>query len=331
MEPRAFLIALARGERVPVALLHGPDLFLLEDMVGQVTRSLLPAAADLRLSRDVLDARRDGAASIVRAATTAPLVGAERLVVARGCDGLGAEAGEALAQYVKRPARSTVLLLVAERTLAADHWLVEALPRAAVIPVMRPTGPGLVGWLRGHAAAGGVEVSEPAARLLIDLTGEDPATLAVEVEKAALVAGPDNHQVGVDDVRASTGDRRVRRVFELMRAIERRELGAAVGILQALLEAGEDPLRLLSIVTSEVRAAWQATEWLAEGRSVDEVVRALRRPGPAAAAIVARAESLPAGTARAQLMRCWDTERRLKLGTPGRAALSFLVAELCGG
>ncbi len=74
---------------------------------------------------------------------------------------------------------------------------------------------------------------------------------------------------------------------------------------------------------------WQAREWLGEGRREDEVSRLLRRPPSAAAAVVARARSMPDGAAAGQLARCWEVERRLKLGAAARPELSLLIADLC--
>jgi hypothetical protein len=42
-----------------------------------------------------------------------------------------------------------------------------------------------------------------------------------------------------------------------------------------------------------------------------------------------RARSLSPGAAARQLARCWEVERRLKLGGAARPELSLLVADLC--
>ena len=49
----------------------------------------------------------------------------------------------------------------------------------------------------------------------------------------------------------------------------------------------------------------------------------------AAAALLDRAGSLSRAAAARQLARCWEVERRLKLGGPARPELSLLVADLC--
>jgi DNA polymerase-3 subunit delta len=213
--------------------------------------------------------------------------------------------------------------------VAPSHWLVKALPPAAVVALPRPTGRALVSWLRTRATAGGFEVQEDAAVLLVQLVGDDLTLLLGEVAKAALAGGPDNRRVTPSEVRAVVGEQRLRNIFELTRAVAERDLGAALGVLGALLSAGEEPLGVLGMLAREARSVWQAREWLRQGRRDDEVARLLRRPPPAAAAVVALARALSGADASARLTRCWEVERRLKQSGAPRPELALLIADLC--
>ena len=128
--------------------------------------------------------------------------------------------------------------------------------------------------------------------LLVQLVGDDLTLLLGEVAKAALAGGPDNRRVTPSEVRAVVGEQRLRHIFELTRAVAERDLGAALGVLGALLAAGEEPLGVLGMLAREARSVWQAREWLGQGRRDDEVARLLRRPPAAAAAVVALARAL---------------------------------------
>jgi DNA polymerase-3 subunit delta len=324
-----FLRAVQAGQAPPVALLHGPEPFLLDDAIAALSRALFPDPSALALGREILEARETGAEAIVRSALMLPWMGARRLGVGRGAGALSAKQGEALAAYVASPNPSTVLLLLADEILDASHWLLKTLPAAAVVPALPPTGRQLAGWLRSRARADGFEVSEEAASLLVELSGEDLTQLLGEVEKCALVGGAQNKRVDVSEVRAVVGEHRLHGIFELTRALVRRDAATALMLLDSLLNAGEDPLGVLAMLAREVRAAWQAAEALRRGRAPEEIARGLRRPAAAAAALVERARTLaPAAGARA-LRRCWEAERRLKLGGAPRSELSLLIADLC--
>jgi DNA polymerase-3 subunit delta len=248
------------------------------------------------MSRDVLEAREVGAEGIVRAAQTFPWGAGRRVVVARGVEALGAKQAEPLVEYLRQPNPTTALLLPVPQPLASSHWLLKAIPGAvspasvSIVEVPRLSGRTLVGWLRAHASAGGLDLAEDAAQLLLVLLGEEPAALAAELGKAALVGGPANTRIGVAEVRAVVGEHRSREIFELTRAIELRDAGSALPLLDRLLAAGEEPLRILAILAGQARRA------------------------------------TPAAT---RLARCWKAERRLKLGGLARPELCVLVADLC--
>jgi DNA polymerase-3 subunit delta len=326
----AFLKAADAGQLPPVVLLHGPEPLLLEEATARATQGLFPDATDLSLAREALDVATVGAQGIVQAALVLPWFGARRLVVARGVDALGVKPGAPLAAYIAAPNPTTVLLLLASELLPAGHWLARPGPGLAVVPVPRPgRGRPLVGWLRTRARRMGVELADDAALLLIELTGEDLSRLSSELDKAATAAG--QRRVGVDDVRAVVGEHRVRHLFDLGDALARRETGPALSLLDSLLGSGEDPIRLVAVLTGVVRLWWETAEALRQGRSEDDVARGLRGPLHAREAVIARARTLSAEAAARHLTRCWTAERRLKLSGPPRPEVSLLVAELCTG
>ena len=153
------------------------------------------------------------------------------------------QAGESLVAYVKDPNPSTALVLLADGLLEGAHWLLRAVPSAAVVVAPAPTGRALATWLRGHAQSLGYELREDAARLLVELSGDDLTQLVGEVEKAALAGGPDNRRVGVAEVRAVVGEHRLRHVFDLTRALSARDTGAA---LNHYMENGFAPEAVLN-------------------------------------------------------------------------------------
>ena len=329
MDYASFLKAADSGQVPPVVLLHGAEPLLLEDAVTRVTRGLFPLPSDLSLSREIFEAKDAGFDRIVQAALMLPWTPGRRLVVVKGADAAGARQSEPLAVYLRTPNPSTVLLLLAPQALTASHWLMPLVPRTAVVPVVAPAAAQLTAWVRTRARDEGFELAPDAAALLVELCGDDLGQLRGEIEKAALAGGPDNRVVSVSAVRAVVGEHRLRHIFDLTDALARRDTGTAFACCESLLNAGEDPFAVLAMLAREVRAAWLAADGLRRGRPQDEIVRGLRRPPTAAAALIDRARSLAPGEGGRLLARCWDTERRLKLGGAVRPELSLLIADLC--
>jgi len=292
----AWLRQLEEGQVAPVVLLNGPDTFLVEEAVSRLTRVVCPDPALLAMSREVLETREVGAEGIVRAAETLPWGAPRRLVIVRGVETLGPKQAEPLIEYLRAPNPSTVLALTVLLPIVASHWIAKAVSAASPVPSVvelpQLTGRALAAWLRARASGEGFELSDEAAQLLITLVGDEPAALAGEVVKAAIGGGAANRHVGVAEVRAVVGEHRTREVFELTRAVEQKDAGMALPLLERLLAGGEEPLRILAILSGQAR-----------------------RP--------------PSLTAPVRLARCWEAERRLKLGGPPRPELVLLVADLC--
>lgn len=292
MQYAAWLRGVTQGQAAPVVLLHGPEPFLIEEALATLTHAICPDAGLLMMAREALEVREAGVGGIVRAAETLPWGTPRRLVVARGLEGLSTKQAEPLIEYLQAPNPSTVLALPVSQPLARAHWLLQAVPAGGTVEIPQLTGRALIGWLQARASRDGVHLEEEAAQLLVTLVGDDPAALAGEAAKAALAGGPENRQVGVGEVRAAVGEYRSHQVFELARSVERRDPAAALSLLERLLGAGEEPLRLLAVLATQAR-------------------RATPRTAPQ------------------QLEHCWRAERRIKLSAPPRAELAVLVADLC--
>ncbi len=334
MDATAFLRNLDRGHVPPILLIHGAEGQGSDDLLAAVTRGLFPEPAHAAFDREVLDGREVSAEAIVSSALTLPILAAARLIVVRRCQALAVKEADLLTQYVANPNPTTVLVLLADESLRAsrdrkaDHWLLAAVPDNAVVEVQARRGRALEDWLRQRAQSEGLSVSEEAARLLVQWVGDDATRLLGEVRKAAVAGGADNRTVGVAEVTTVVGEHRVSDVFELTRAIERRDLGAALKTVDRLLET-EEPLLLLAMLTREVRTAWTVQAWRQSGQSVEQIARILRRPPGAIEALVAAVTAQSPGTFARRLSRCWEVERQLKSGGDARAELTTLVTELC--
>jgi DNA polymerase-3 subunit delta len=321
-----------RGQPPPVVLLHGTDVQLLDDAIEATTRGLFRDATEAGLGREVFDGREATVDAIVRSALTLPFLAGARLVVVRRSQLLAARSAEALQRYAAAPNPTTCVLLLADEPLGAsrerraDHWLLRAVPPAMSIALPARRGRALEEWVRERAGRAGLTVSDDAARLLVQWVGDDGARLLAEVQKAALAGGADNRAVGVTEVTAVVGEQRMSGVFDLTRAVERRDTTLALRTLDRLL-ATEEPMLILALLTRELRTAWTVIDLRARGQSMDQIARAVRRPAPVLDALATATGSVASLATR--LESCWRVERRLKSGGAAAAELSVLVAELC--
>jgi DNA polymerase-3 subunit delta len=334
MDYAAFVQAALRGRPPALALMHGGDGQLLDDALAAASRGLFPDATELALGREVLEGAEVTGDAVVRAASTLPFMTAMRLVVVRRAQALPPKSADALAAYARDPNPSTALLLLADEPLGAsrdrrtDHWLLQAMPASAVVSMPVREGRSLETWLRERAAAEGLSIGEDAARLLVQWVGDDSAALLGEARKAALAGGAGNATVGVREVTAVVGEHRMSGVFDLTRAVQRRDVGQALRTLDRLLVV-EEPIRLLALLVADVRATMTVADLAARGQAVDQIARAVRKPPQVVDAIARGPGAAPRATLARRLARCWEVERRLKSSADPGAELAALVADLC--
>jgi DNA polymerase III delta subunit len=330
----AFLRNVSQGQVPPVALVHGADNQLLDDALAAATGALFSDPSELALGREVLDGTEIDADTVVRSAQTLPFMTAVRLVAVRRAHALSAKGEAALAAYAADPSPTTRLLLLADEPLGAgrerrtNHWLLAAIAAPAVVALPARQGRQLEEWLRQRAARDGITLSEEAAHTLVGWVGDDSARLLGEVRKAALAGSAGGRSVGVREVSAVVGEQRLSDVFELTRAVERRETGQALRLLDRLLLI-EEPMRLLGLLTRGVRTSWTVRDLHTRGQSVDQIARALRLPVPVVEKVVASAVAQSDTALAAKLRRCWEVERRLKSSGVASAEMAALVTELC--
>jgi len=330
----AFLRNVGQGQVPPLALVHGADAQLLDDALAAVTAVLFTDPSELALGRELLEGTEVDTDTVVRSAQTLPFMTTARLVVVRRAHALVAKGEATLASYAADPSPTTRLLLLADEPLGAgrerrtNHWLLGAIPASAVVALPARQGRQLEEWLRQRAAREGITLSEEAAHTLVGWVGDDSARLLGEVRKAALAGSADGRTVGVREVSAIVGEQRLSDVFELTRAVERRETGQALRLLDRLLLM-EEPMRLLGLLTRGVRTAWTVRDLHTRGGSVDQIARALRLPVPVVEKLVASAVAQSDTALAAKLRRCWEVERRLKSSGVARAEMAALVTELC--
>ena len=146
------------------------------------------AMGDRAFNSDVIDGSGAEEGTIVAACQTAPFLSPMRLVVVKNADKLRKPQVQNLVAYLKSPADTTVLVLIADK-LAKNSALYKAVARVgakAIIACDPPKARDLPRLVQNMAAQQGTAFSPAAVSRLIELVGEDTVHLNAEVEKIAL-------------------------------------------------------------------------------------------------------------------------------------------------
>jgi DNA polymerase-3 subunit delta len=180
----------------------------------------------------------------------------------RGKKGKGSALGprafaQGLADYVPSLPETSVLVVLVPDVLEAAHPLFKAAQRYGEARTFTAlSGPQLEGWLAQRARAREAKLTSEAARLLVDMVGDDQRLPAGEVDKLSTYVGVGG-SIGAAEVQLLTPVARQSRVFDLTDALARRDRPHALELLHKLLANGESALGIVALAAYQTRTLLQ--------------------------------------------------------------------------
>lgn len=271
---------LLKGWPAGLTVLTGDDLFHLDRAQDAILSHLVPDRADSFAWSIVGDASLSTGA-LVGSARSSGMFASRRVVFVRDV-GLLEGDPEPLAAYAKNPPKDSFIVVRAPR-LDRKRKLHKALAEAGTcLAFRRAAGESeareLAAVVKTLAAGAGVTLEDAAAALLVDVCGSDLHRIAAEIEKLATWLGRDAPQRRVDtaSVRDLVAGSGLLSGWELADAVTAREPEEAIAAARRLLDAGEEPIRMLGGLASRARSLLRAKAMTEAGASPRDVVDAAR-------------------------------------------------------
>lgn len=221
--------------------------------------------------------------SFATALTSPSLLPGHRIVLADGVENWRAAdvgpAADALGQLSAPGMDVTAVLICRKKPLKAIEQAIAA-AGGEVREFKPPSANELPGWLQQQAELLGVTLEAPAARLMIELTGE-PAKqasaaqrfspkrrLLSELQKLATMVGSGN-AITVADVELCGSGEAASEVFALTDAAIAGDRVTAVRITEQLLAAGEAPPRIVAMLARSFGQAQSVAAMVESGRGAE--------------------------------------------------------------
>jgi len=164
--------------------------------------------------------------------------GGSRLVLVDGVEAWKADDAKAVAAYLKAPAPGTTLGLVGGE-LKKDAAIAKAVAAAGDVLVWDVSTRGLQGWVAEQFKLHGATADTEAARLLIELVGDDLYDLANEVEKIATWAN--GQRVAEAEIETLVAPRAESPGFVLTDAWGARDVAGVLRAAERMLERSGEP------------------------------------------------------------------------------------------
>jgi DNA polymerase-3 subunit delta len=321
-----------------VYLFHGEDVIAGEEALARLLRETVPAETlDLALTR--LDGSDLSLGALVEHAEALPFLSPKRVVVVEGMAARLEQKGRGqepallgqMREYLPRMADSTVLVFRERTALASGHPLVALVGQVGEVrEFAAPRPQELAQWIVQRVRDAGAEISPAACTLLAATAGSDPGVLRQEVEKLVTYVGAQGH-ISERLVAELASEARLSDIFALVDAIGRRRRARAVLELQRLLQAGQHPLYLMTMIVRQFRLLLQVKGLPAGQRRAEYVARVLKIHPYVAEKVVGQAQSLHREDLERIYHRLVEAERDIKTGRrEGEVALELVVTEVSG-
>ena len=200
------------GELLPVYVLAG-DAYL-QELVERALRAAAVPKHAAAFNLEVIEGKEGGAATILNAARTLPMMAERRLVLVRRANELGKALAD-LVPYLDNPSPSTVLVLALDKIDGRLKFFQAAKKHKFVheLGIGRNVG----AWVEKEAERTHVRIERDAVRRLVDVVGAEPGRLAASLAQLSLYAH--GRSIVSADVDELVADTRERTVFELAEAV----------------------------------------------------------------------------------------------------------------
>ena len=273
---RELVEEIKRGLAPGLTVLTGDALYHLDRAQRAILDHLAPGE-DAGFGLTVYSDGKLDPADLVAAARSLPMFATRRVLFVRDVAILAGEP-DALVEFAKHPPRSSFILV---RALKLDlrRPLHKALASAGKLLTFSAadSGTDAAADVREMAEERGLVLEGAVTALLLDASAGDLHRVASELDKlAAWLRGAASSKVTLAVAREVGAGGGLLTGWEVADAVMKRDPRAAVLSLRRLLDAGEEPLKILGGLAWRVRTLLHAKGLRAGGASKDVIAREVR-------------------------------------------------------
>jgi len=231
--------------------------------------------------------------------------------------------------YCKQPSPSTCLIFAAQRAEASRALFALLLKTPWAVRFRRLSGRELSAWIEQRLASRGSRITSEASAALIEAVGNDLRLLANELDKLISFVGP-QQTIGVENLRALTGDMRESSAFELARLLTSGDLTGALQAWDKFASSGDYPGLALGAIIHHVRQLWRIKLAQHADTAPERLAGELNIPPFTIRRLSPQAASLTSAQLRQWLDALIEADRTLKRsGLPPRSVFERLILRFC--
>ncbi|MFC7393288.1 DNA polymerase III subunit delta [Scopulibacillus cellulosilyticus] len=321
----------------PIYVLFGKQSYLIQLIKDKIiNQALTQEEKDFNLSSYNMEETPIEAA--IEDAETLPFIGEKRVVVIENPYFLTAERSKSKVEhhlkqfekYIESPSPGTVLIVIAfYEKLDQRKKLVKLLTKASkTYELSQLTDDLLFKLLENIALDYDAHYTKEGHEQLLALVGPHLTYLANEVKKFALYCGKD-HPIDKSIVNELGARSLENNVFSLVDMVMRKQTANAYHLLNDLLKQKEEPVRLLALISRQIRIVYQVSLFQNEGYTQKQMAAKLKLHPYAVKIASGQAKAFNRQDLERALSQCAEADYQMKNGSMEKTlALELLIHKL---
>ena len=319
---------LAQGQIDPCYLFFGEETYLIQEYTASLLEHIL-GTAPRDFNCDVFSVDSDTLEDALSIARTLPMMATHRVVVLHGLHQLRKADWPPLERYLEHPSPSTAL--ICSSSVSDPKKVPPCLGQHAVtVECNRLDGPRLHEWVTHTVAQRGYRIAPEALQVLLHEQQPDLQTMRQEIEKLCTYVG-EASAITLDDVQEATHTSRLQSIFALSDALGTRQIGPAFIVVERLLNQGEPPLVILSMMVRHVRLLWSVKQLGQQRHDASHMAKTLGLPLAVCRQLVTQSRHFSLEHLRQLYAAALEADVTFKTSNkPPRAILEELILHICG-
>lgn len=256
-----------------VFLFAGNDSYSKEKAIDELITAVLGGSAR-ELNCKVFYGADSDASHILDYLATLPFLSPRRVAVVKDFDKLSKESKSLIADYAKKKiSKSTCLILDMKDTAALNDY--SSGGHVSIRRFSDPTDSELTSWIKHFLSAKGKKIEDDAVAALKELQGQNLLSIASELEKLMLFTEPADC-IRMSDVEDVVARSLTASAFDLMDAIERKDIDAAISIVSESMQGGKKHYEIIGLLCWHLKRILKAKMLFTGGASEPQVGATLK-------------------------------------------------------
>lgn len=317
-----------KGLFSPIYLFYGQETYLIEEAIEKIFRLLVdPNFKDFNYK--LIYADEESPSVIIDEAKTLPFMGTKKILVIKNIDKVKKEDNEAFTDYCLSPSPSSCVIFTGEVIDRRRKFFQVVSNGGIVVRFGSLSDKDLNSWIKKKLEGYNFKISEEALSYLKNFIGNDLRIINNELEKVVSFVG-ERSEIRLEDIEAVSGDIHFRSIFELSLSIGWKKEEDALRLINKILLQGESPLKILGLISYQIRSIMLTKFYLKKRYSLMEISKALGIPQAFLKEYVKQSKIFHFGELRSHLKELLNIDIQLKSSRLSpKILLESLILKMC--